>query len=55
MISYCNLTTQDRYALILIAGQSQLLLVGADGMQVGAADCRFIRSYLWFEIGAGRS
>jgi hypothetical protein len=35
--------------------QSQLLLVRANGMQVGAAECRFIRSYLWFEAGAGRS
>ena len=35
--------------------QSQLLLVRTDGMQVCAIDCRFFRSYLWFEVGAGRS
>jgi hypothetical protein len=29
--------------------QSQLILVGFDGMQVDAVECRFIRSYLWFE------
>jgi hypothetical protein len=29
---------------------SQLILVDADGMQVGADDCRFSRSYLWFGI-----
>ena len=37
------------------SGQSQLLLAHADGMQVGAVECRFIRSYPWFEVVAGRS
>jgi hypothetical protein len=37
------------------SGQSQLLLVHADGMQVGAIECRFIRNYLWFKVAAGRS
>ncbi len=32
-------------------GQSQLLLVHVDRMQVGAIECRFIRNYLWFEGG----
>ena len=35
--------------------QSQLLLVGADRMQVGAAECRFTRNYLWFEGAVSRS
>jgi hypothetical protein len=35
--------------------QLQLFLVGADGMQVGPADCRFIRSYFCFEVAAGSS
>lgn len=39
----------------MVARQSQVLLVLADGMQVGAAECRFICSYLWLEVGAGRS
>jgi len=30
-------------------GQLQLILVCADGIQVGPIKCRFIRSYLWFE------
>lgn len=29
--------------------QLLLFLVRADGMQVGAGKCRFIRSYCWFE------
>jgi hypothetical protein len=36
-------------------GQSQLLPVRADGMQVCAVKCRFIRSYCRFEVGAGRN
>ena len=36
-------------------GQLQLFPACADGMQVGAAECRFIRSYLWFEVVAGRN
>jgi len=35
--------------------QLQLFLVRADGMQVGVDKCRFIRSYLWFEVAAGRN
>lgn len=38
-----------------VAGQSLLLLAHADGMQVGEAECRFTRSYLWFDVGARRN
>ncbi len=39
----------------MVARQWQLLLVRAFGMQVGALECRSIRSYLWFEVSVGRS
>lgn len=42
-------------ALAHVQFQSQLILAGVYGMQVGAIECRFIRSYLWFEVSAGRS
>ena len=34
---------------------SQLILVRANGMQVEADECGFIRSYLWFVDLAGRN
>ena len=36
-------------------GQLQLFLVRADGMQVGRDKCRFICSYLWFEVAVSRN
>jgi len=35
--------------------QLQIILVGGGGMQVGPIKCRFIRSYLWFDLVVSRS
>jgi hypothetical protein len=55
IIHYANAEFVSKFLSNLEHGQLQLILVCADGMQVGADKCRLIFSYRRFEVGAGCS